>query len=159
MYQVIMFDRSVNDFYVLNTSEDYDTCVQEAISHINKEIDRWNQLNIKSRLDYVGYDEILEIFENGQNYIINNKVFGVISIGKIEYHDYLLCISGGKELDDNDIKALQIPFENRKYFNDYMMRLCLSCGGCYNLINLDEVGNMAGEIGYNDYIIRVKIDD
>ena len=53
MYQVIMFDRSVNDFYVLNTSEDYDTCVQEAISHINKEIDRWNQLNIKSRLDYV----------------------------------------------------------------------------------------------------------
>ena len=62
MYQVIMFDRSVNDFYVLNTSEDYATCVQEAISHIYKEIDRWNQLNIQSRLDYVEYDEILEIF-------------------------------------------------------------------------------------------------
>ena len=157
MYQVIMFDRSVNDFYVLNESEAYAICVQEAISHIYKEIDRWNQLNVKSRLDYPEYDEILEIFENGQNYIINNKVFGVISIGKIEYHDYLLCISGGKELDDNDIKALQIPFENRKYFNDYMMRVCLSCGGCYNLINLDEADNIAGEIGVNDYIIRVKI--
>ena len=71
----------------------------------------------------------------------------------------MVCISGGKELDDNDIKALQIPFENMKYFNDYMMRVCLSCGGCYNLINLDEAGDISGEIGMNDCLLRVRIAD
>ena len=159
MYQVIKFDRSVNDFYVFKTSEDYVECVEEAISEINKEIDRWNQFKDNSHLDYVGYGDMYEIFDNGQNYIINNQVFGIISTGTLEYNDYLLCINGGKKLDDNDIKALKIPFDNKKCFDDYMTRTCLAFGGCYNLINLDESGNVSGGIGINDYIIRVKIAD
>lgn len=159
MYQLIRFDRSVNEFYVSNTSGVYVLCVEEAIRQINNEIDRWNQFEGNSHIDHVDYDEIDEIFENGQNYIINNQVFGIISTGTLEYNDYLLCINGGNKLDDNDIKALQIPFDNKKYFDDYMVRTCLTFGGCYNLINLDESGNVVGEIGINDYIIRVKIAD
>ena len=159
MYQVIRFDRSVNEFYVPHTSGVYVFCVDEAIKLINNEIDRWNQFDGNSHIDHVDYDEISEIFENGQNYIINNQVFGIISTGTLEYNDYLLCINGGKKLDDNDIKALQIPFDNKKCFEDYMTRTCLAFGGSYNLINLDESGNVSGEIGINDYIIRVKIAD
>ena len=77
----------------------------------------------------------------------------------MKYTNYLLCINGGKKLDDNDIKALKIPFGNKKCFEDYMTRMCLAFGGCYNLINLDESGNVSDEIGINDYIIRVKIED
>lgn len=159
MYQVIKFDRSVNDFSLYKTSEDYVECVQDAILKINKEVDRYNNFKNHPHIDYVEYDEMYEIFENGQNYVINNQVFGVISVDKSNYKEYLLCINGGSELDDNDIKAIQIPFENMKYFEDYMMRIVLVFGGCYNLINLDEAGDMSGEIGVNDYLIRVKIGD
>lgn len=159
MYQVIKFDRSVNDFYAFKTSEDYVECVEEAISEINKEIDRWNQFKDNSHLDYVEHDGMYEIFDNGQNYIVNNQVFGIVSVAGIKYTNYLLCINGGGELDDNDIKALQIPFDSMKYFKDYMMRICLVFGGCYNLINLDEAGDISGEIGVNDCLLRVRIAD
>ena len=80
MYRLIIFDRSVNDFNVFNMSGVYVYCVQEAVKEINKEIDRLNQCKGNSHLDHVDYDEIYEIFDNGQNYIIGNYVFGIISI-------------------------------------------------------------------------------
>ena len=159
MYQVIRFDRSVNDFYVVYTSEDYVACVHEAIIQINKEVDRWNEFKDNSHLNYVNCDTMYEIFDNGQNYIVNNQVFGIVYVGGIKYTNYLLCINGGSELDDNDIKALQIPFDSMKHFKDYMMRICLVFGGCYNLINLDEAGDISGEIGMNDCLLRVRIAD
>jgi len=174
IYQLVQFDRSVNDFMVIAKDADFVGIVEQAIVNINKEVDNQNSVYasmdkklgnlIESpKMDYVEYDQMYEIFENGQNWVINNKVFGIIGFEDASRYKDVVLVICGVELNEDDIKAIKIPFENKDFFKGYMTRVVEVFGGKYDVYSLDEFDKIINDdkldIGFKErpYVIHTKI--
>lgn len=133
-YIVQTFNKATND-WTISEIMDWENSVDGVLNEV---------LNVKGMLDnslslsQEYKDEVVDAMENGRNWCIGEYVIGITCINPKDCYDDVVILIQGIVLDENDIKAIKIPFESYEFLCGYMERTCEVFGGKWKVCSVDD---------------------
>lgn len=129
-YMVQVFDKTT-DSWTNSELMDWKHALDDALNEIKN-------AKYARELPQEYEDEVIDAMMNGQNWCIDEYVIGITSVTQEDNYDDVVILIQGIVLDENDIKAIKIPFESYEFLCGYMKRTCEVFGGKWKVISVDD---------------------
>lgn len=132
--------------------------LDECFGVINAEIDSYNSIINYFKIDHVDFDEMREVFENGQNFTIGKHTIGIKDITPdVNYEDYIILIKSESEIPQKLIDIMQRPFDDESFFRNFMQSVCEDSNAKYRLITIKNFDKDYSKLKEYNYVIHTKL--